>query len=157
MKKLLTSALTLSTITIMAHGPNDGHKHDNVSASQQLTQGEILGHGPLKYKVHKDWGKLDSIKYPIKNCHAMIQLKDGNFIALCDDNKHNFLKYSPEGKLLEASIKEYPGAHGIDIFEKDGKEHFVVVDSGWAVRKGKQYREVGRVAVTTSKGQLVLL
>ena len=149
---LLTFVLAGS---IFAHGPNDGHKHENATANQQHSQGEVLGYGSLKYKVHKDWGKLDKTKYPIKNIHAMVELKDGNFIALCDDNKHNFLKYSPEGKLLDAWIKEYPGAHGLELFEKDGQEHFVVVDSGWAVHKGRQYRETGRVAITKANGQLV--
>ncbi|WDE98813.1 6-bladed beta-propeller [Lentisphaera profundi] len=147
--------IALSSLSIFAHAPNDDHKHKAAPDHQQVQQDEIIGHGSHQYKVHKDWGKLDKTKYPIKNCHAMIQLKDGNFVALCDDNKHNFLKYSPEGKLLKAWIKEYPGAHGIEVFEKDGKDHFVVVDSGWAVRNGKQYRETGRVAITTAAGQLV--
>ncbi|EDM25696.1 Twin-arginine translocation pathway signal [Lentisphaera araneosa HTCC2155] len=155
MKKLITTALSLSALTILAHGPNDGHKHESLPASQQVQTGEVLGHGSLQYKVHKDWGKLDKAKYPIKNCHAMLELKDGNFVALLDDNKHNFLKYSPDGKLLDAWMKEYPGAHGIALFEKNGEEHFVVVDSGWAVRKGRQYRETGRVAITKANGQLV--
>ena len=48
-------------------------------------------------------------------------------VALCDDNKHNFLLYSPDGKLKKGWIKEYPGAHGIELFEEGGKEFFIVV------------------------------
>lgn len=85
----------------------------------------------------------------------MVQKKDGDFIALCDDNKHNFLLYAPDGTLKQAWLKEYPGAHGIEIFEENGKEMLIVVDGGWAVRQGKQYKETGRVAKTDINGQLV--
>ena len=77
MKKLITTALSLSALTVLAHGPNDGHKHENLPVSQQVQTGEILGHGSLKYKVHKDWGKLekaDVIKLKI--------LRKGNIIDL---------------------------------------------------------------------------
>ena len=78
--------------------------------------------------MHKDWGKLDAEQYPIKNCHAMVQLKSGDFLALCDDTRHNFLLYNPEGGLKKAWMTEYPGAQGLDIFEQDGKELLIVVD-----------------------------
>ena len=151
MKKLLLFAMLSGAV--LADDPASGHKHGN--AVEKIQDGEILGHGQYKYKVHKSWGQLDKAKFPVKNCHAMVQLKDGNFIALLDDNKHNLLKYSPDGKLLKAWLKEYPGAHGIEYFEEDGKEYFIIVDGGWAVREGKQYRETGRVVKTTVDGQVV--
>jgi hypothetical protein len=141
------------TAMIHAHGPEDSHGPEG--HTHKVTEGEIIGHGNLKYKVLKDWGKLDKSKYPIKNCHAMVQLKSGDFLALCDDNKHNFLLYSPEGKLKKAWIKEYPGAHGIELFSENNKEFLIIVDSGWAVRKGKQYRETGRVVKVDVNGQVI--
>lgn len=145
-------ALTLS-LNAYAHGP-DNHA-DEVSPTAQVQHGEIIGHGAFKYRVHKDWGKLDPAQYPIYNCHAMVQLKSGDLLALCDDNKHNFLLYSPDGQLKKAWMTEYPGAHGLELFEENGEEFFIVVDSGWAVREGVQYKEVGRVAKTTIDGQLI--
>ena len=153
-KLSLLSALALS-VNMYAHGPDADHSHDKTETKSTLTQGEVIGHGAFKYRVHKDWGALDKEKYPIKNCHAMVQLKSGDFVALCDDNKHNFLKYDLNGQLKKAWIKEYPGAHGIELFEEGGKEYFIVVDSGWAVRENKQYRETGRVVKTTAEGQVV--
>ncbi len=155
LRSLVGLAMVCFNVNLYAHGPNGGHFHDAVAQVDQFKEGAIIGHGDYRYKVHQDWGKLDKEKYPIKNCHAMVQLKNGDLLALCDDNKHNFLLYSPEGELKKAWITEYPGAHGIEVFEEDGKEFFIVVDSGWAVRKGKQYKEIGRVAKTTVDGQVV--
>jgi hypothetical protein len=153
-KYLFALSLLALLPQLQAHGPDEDHAHDS-KAVPTVAENEVLGHGALKYKVHKDWGTLDKGKYPIKNIHAMTQLKNGDFIALCDDDKHNFLKYSPDGKLIKAWMKEYPGAHGIELFEEAGKEYFIIVDSGWAVRDGKQYRETGRVVKTTAEGQVV--
>ena len=150
---LAASGLFLSLL-VSAHGPDGHHVHSEPTTGGVKT-GEVLGHGAFKYRVHAEWGALDPAKYPIKNCHAMVELKSGDLVALCDDNKHNFLLYSPDGKLKKAWIKEYPGAHGIELFEEGGKEFFIVVDGGWAVREGKQYREVGRVVKTTAEGQVV--
>lgn len=116
----------------------------------------LLGHGAMQYRVVPGWGRLDPKQNPIKNCHAMVQLKSGDHLALCDDTRHNFLRFSPDGKLNKAWITEYPGAHGLELFEKDGKELLVVVDSGWAVRAGVQYSERGRAAITDTNGQLIL-
>lgn len=150
----LLFASLLSSNPLFSHGDKNDHPHTPGDVSK-LENYEILGHGSLKYKVYKDWGKLDKNKYPIKNCHAMVQKKDGDFIALCDDNKHNFLLYAPDGTLKNAWMKEFPGAHGLEIFEENGKEMLIVVDGGWAVRQGKQYKETGRVAKTDINGQLV--
>jgi len=154
LRKLSMLGVIALTINTQAHGPDDDHTHDAAKVAT-VEQHEIIGHKNFKYKVHKDWGKLDRKKHPIKNIHAMVQLKSGDFLALCDDTRHNFLQYAPDGKLKKAWMTEYPGAHGIEIFEENGKEYFIIVDSGWAVREGKQYREVGRVAKTSASGQLV--
>lgn len=160
MKTHITIGLSLlSTLSpLLAHGPNGDHetkngKHQKTTALS--AKPEILGHGNYTYRVHKDWGKLNPQQHPIKNCHAMVQLKNKDFLVLCDDTKHNFLLYNPEGKLKKAWMTEYPGAHGLELFEQNGKEFLIIVDSGWAVRNGKQYRETGRVAKTSVTGQLV--
>ncbi len=151
----ITLFILAAALSASAHGPSGDHSNGGETVVANVKNGEVIGHGEFKYRVHKDWGKLDAKKYPIKNCHAMVQLKSGDFLALCDDTRHNFLLYSPEGKLKKAWMTEYPGAHGIELFEEDGKEFFIVVDSGWAVRAGKQLKETGRVAKTTTDGQLV--
>ena len=118
---------------------------------------EIIGHGEYKYKVHADWGKLDSKQFPIINCHAMVQTKDGNLHALCDGIRNNFLVYNKEGKLLRSWGTEFTGAHGLEVFEENGKEYFIVVDGGWAVRndQGRASREQGRVVKISTDGKLI--
>lgn len=118
---------------------------------------EIIGHGNFKYRVIPDWGKLESKKFPIINCHAMVQTKDGNLHALCDGIRNNFLVYDKTGKLLHSWGTEFTGAHGLEVFEENGKEYFIVVDGGWAVRNdaGKASREQGRVVKISTDGQLI--
>jgi hypothetical protein len=151
----ITLFILATALSASAHGPSGDHSNDGGTVIANAENGEVIGHGAFKYRVHKDWGKLDTKKYPIKNCHGMVQLKSGDFLALCDDTRHNFLLYSPEGKLKKAWMTEYPGAHGIELFEENGEEFLIIVDSGWAVRAGKQLKETGRVAKTTTDGQLV--
>ncbi|MHC4994552.1 MAG: NHL repeat-containing protein [Planctomycetota bacterium] len=156
MQKPLSILLALAiSLTAYAHGPESDHHENDNTAIRQIKHGAVIGHGAFRYRVHKDWGKLDPKKYPIYNCHAMVQLAGGDLLALCDDNRNNFLLYSPDGQLKKAWMTEYPGAHGLELFTQGGEEFFIVVDSGWAVREGVQYREVGRVAKTTIEGQLV--
>ena len=91
------------------------------------------------------------------NCHAMVQTKDGLLHALCDGIRNNFLVYDQTGKLVKSWGTEYTGAHGLELFEENGKEYFLVVDGGWAVRndKGRASREQGRVVKITTDGKLV--
>ncbi|MCM8533205.1 MAG: 6-bladed beta-propeller [Lentisphaeraceae bacterium] len=149
--------LKISGLT--ASGSIFAHENDNKTTivGDSLSNPEIIGHGSHKYKVIADWGKLDKDKYPIINCHAMAQTKDGNLHALCDGIRNNFLVYNKDGKLLKAWGTEYTGAHGLELFEEDGKEHFILVDGGWAVRndRGKASRESGRVVKITTDGKLV--
>ena len=39
--------------------------------------GEVIGHGSHKYKVHQGWGNLDASKFPVNNCHEMVQDSKG--------------------------------------------------------------------------------
>ena len=39
--------------------------------------GVIVGHGDFKYHVDKEWGIQNSLKIPVKDCHEMVQDKNG--------------------------------------------------------------------------------
>lgn len=149
---LYTSAFTLAG-SVFAHEADQNFS----SPTQNLSDPDIIGHGDFKYKVIKDWGRLDNKKFPIINCHAMVQTKDGNLHALCDGIRNNFLVYDKQGKFLKSWGTEYTGAHGLEIFEENGKEFFIVVDGGWAVRNdnGRASRESGRVVKLTTDGKLI--
>lgn len=139
--------------TISAH-----EKHITGLAESTNTENpEIIGHNDFKYRVIPDWGKLESKKFPIINCHAMVQTKDGNLHALCDGIRNNFLVYDKSGKLLHSWGTEFTGAHGLEVFAENGKEYFIVVDGGWAVRNdaGRASREQGRVVKISTDGKLI--
>ena len=131
-----------------AHTAEEGAVH----ASPSL---ERVGHGAFRYAFDREWGALDPAQYPIKNAHAMVELRGGDFLVLCDDDKHNLLRYGADGALKRACITEYPGAHGLELFEENGEEFLLIVDSGYVVRGGKQSRQSGRVVKCTTEGQLL--
>lgn len=154
-----TSAITftalLAVLTIPIISAHTAGEHTHNSAIKPIEVTGLLGQANFQYRVDPTWGQLDKQQYKIKNCHAIAQLKDKSFLALCDDNKHNFLHYSLDGKLKKSWMTEYPGAHGIEVFDDNGKESMIIVDCGWAVREGKQYRESGRVVKTNLQGQVI--
>lgn len=149
---ILSTGLVASS-SIYAHEDNI----HGLAESTNTSNPEIIGHGDFKYRVHADWGKLDNKRFPIINCHSMVQTKDGNLHALCDGIRNNFLVYDKDGKLLKSWGTEFTGAHGLEVFEENGKEYFIVVDGGWAVRndKGKASREQGRVVKISTDGKLI--
>lgn len=124
-----------------------------VNAAEEV----VIGHGSRRFKVLPQWGKLDAGKYPIVNCHAMVQTKDGLLHTLCDGVRNNFLIYDKSGNLVHSWGTEYPGAHGLEVFDENGEEFFYIADGGWMVRgdDGKASREQGRVSKITTEGKHV--
>ena len=37
----------------------------------------IIGHGSHRSKVDLNWGRLDSGRYPVNDCHEMVQDRSG--------------------------------------------------------------------------------
>lgn len=105
----------------------------------------IIGHGDFRYEVVKGWGELDPAKYPVANCHEMVEDAKGRLILFQTDTKNNVLIYDKGGKLLEAWGTEYPGAHGMDIVNENGEEFLFLTDT----RQGKVFK-------TTMKGEVVM-
>ena len=116
----------------------------NIIAKPELDQ-EILGHGDFRYKVHKTWGNLDPVKNPIKNCHEMVMDKKGRLIMITDEIKNNIIIYDQSGKLLSTWGHEFPGGHGLTLFDEGGEEVLFICDP-----------ETGRVVKTTLDGNIIL-
>jgi len=140
-----------------AHEPGEHLAIERERGVHGPTGDDVLGHGSHRYKLVEGWGDLDPAKYPIVNCHAMVQTADGLLHALCDGVRNNFLVYDKTGKLVRSWGTEYPGAHGLELITEGKQEYFLVVDGGWMVRgdNGKASREQGNVTKITTDGRHV--
>jgi len=106
--------------------------------------GEIIGHGSHKYRVQQGWGNLDSSKFPINNCHEMVQDSKGRLIMIGDEVKNNILIYDRSGKLLDSWGHEFPGGHGLTLWNANGAEFLFICDTN------------GKVFKTDLKGNILL-
>lgn len=116
----------------------------NILVRSQL-DGEIIGHGDFRYRVHKSWGALDPGQTPVKNCHEMVMDSRKRLIMVTDETKNNILIYDKSGKLLESWGSEYPGGHGLTLWNAGGEEFLFICDPG-----------LGLVAKTTLDGKVLL-
>ena len=51
----------------------------------------ILGHNNKRYRIDTKWGQLDFSRYPVKDCHEMVQDKSGRIILLTNETKKTTL------------------------------------------------------------------
>jgi peptidylamidoglycolate lyase len=111
------SALAASALTIgaSAHARNKGDI--------------VLGQNNKRYKLDTNWGKLDFAQYPVKDCHEMVQDSKGRIILLTNETHNNVIIYDKSGKLLTTWGKEYPGAHGLTLFNENGTEVLFICDN----------------------------
>ena len=107
--------------------------------------GEVIGHGTHRYKVHHGWGNLDASKFPVNNCHEMVQDSKGRLIMVGDEVKNNILIYDRSGKLLESWGHEFPGGHGLTLWNANGEEFLFISDPN-----------IGKVCKTDLKGKILL-
>ena len=89
----------------------------------------ILGQGGKRYRLNSLWGQLDFGKYPVKDCHEMVQDKKGRIILLTNEVKNNIIIYDRKGKLIETWGHDYPGGHGLTLFNENGKEFLFICDN----------------------------
>jgi peptidylamidoglycolate lyase len=89
----------------------------------------VLGHNNKKYKINTAWGKLDFQRYPVKDCHEMVQDRQGRIILLTNEVKNNVIIYDRKGNLIETWGNEYPGAHGLTLFSENGEEVLFICDN----------------------------
>lgn len=97
--------------------------------SAQAADGLIVGQGTKRYKVNTEWGKLDFARYPVKDCHEMVQDKQGRIILLTNETQNNVIIYDKSGKLITTWGHEYPGAHGLTLFDENGTEVLFICDN----------------------------
>ena len=117
----------------------------------------LLGHGPAKYRLDPAWAKVDPAVAPIVNAHALAEGKDGRIFLVTDHPKNDFLVFEKDGRFVRAISAGLGGGHGLEIFERDGVEYMVHVDSGWhmAAEGWNPSAVEGRVTLLTTDGKVV--
>lgn len=105
----------------------------------------ILGHGDFRYRVEREWGALDPAVTPVKNCHEMVIDRQGRLFMITDETKNNVLVYDRSGKLLDSWGHEFPGGHGLTLWDAGGEEFLFIADY-----------ELQKVFKTTLDGRVLL-
>ncbi len=88
-----------------------------------------IGHGNFKYEVDPTWGIQDASKIPVKDCHEMVQDARGRLILLTNHTKNNVIVYDKSGKVTQTWGAEFPGAHGLTLWEAGGEEFLFITDT----------------------------
>lgn len=94
-----------------------------------ISEKVILGHNNKRYKINTKWSKADVARYPVNDCHEMVQDQKGRILLLTNETKNNVLIYNKHGKLLDTWGTEYPGAHGFTLFNENGTDTLYICDN----------------------------
>lgn len=113
--------------------------------SRPALEDTVIGHGDYRYRVHKNWGNLNPDTTPVKNCHEMVMDKKGRLIMITDETKNNIIVYDKSGKLISSWGHEFPGGHGLTLFDEGGEEVLWICDY-----------ETGRVVKTSLDGKVLM-
>ena len=89
----------------------------------------ILGHNNKRYRINTKWSQLSFDQYPVKDCHEMVQDKLGRIILLTNETKNNVIIYDKGGQLITSWGHEYPGAHGLTLFNEGGEDLLFICDN----------------------------
>ena len=94
-----------------------------------LKEDTILGHNNKRYRLNNQWSQVDFARYPVKDCHEMVQDAQGRILLLTNETKNNVIIYDKKGRLLTTWGNEYPGAHGLTLFNENGQQVLFICDN----------------------------
>ena len=100
-----------------------------IQPSLAFQEDPILGQGSKRYRLNNHWSQADVARNPVNDCHEMVQDSKGRIILLTNEIKNNVLIYDKAGKLLTTWGSEYPGAHGLTLFNENGTEVLFICDN----------------------------
>jgi hypothetical protein len=89
----------------------------------------LLGHNNKRYRIDTHWSKADVAKNPVNDCHEMVQDSKGRILLLTNETKNNVIIYDKKGKLLTTWGHEFPGAHGLTLFNENGTDVLFICDN----------------------------
>ncbi len=98
-------------------------------AESNSPQDIVIGHGDFRYKIDLNWGALNAIHFPVKDCHEMVQDSQGRMLLLTNHIRNNVIIYDKSGRLIETWGNEYPGAHGLTLNQEGGKDFLYIADN----------------------------
>ena len=116
-----------------------------VAAARPRLSKAIIGHGDFRYRVEADWVDPAVHATPVKNCHEMVMSRNGRLFMITDEVRNNVFVFDKSGRLLDAWGSEYPGGHGLTLWEAGGEEFLFICDY-----------ERGVVEKTTLDGRVLL-
>ncbi len=89
----------------------------------------VLGQGNKRYRLNTQWSQADVARYPVNDCHEMVQDHKGRILLLTNETKNNVIIYDKNGKLLNTWGTDYPGAHGLTLFHENGTDTLFICDN----------------------------
>jgi len=89
----------------------------------------VLGQNNKRYRLNNQWSQLDFTRYPVKDCHEMVQDRQGRILLLTNETRNNVIIYDKKGRLITTWGSEYPGAHGLTLFNENGQEVLFICDN----------------------------
>ncbi len=144
-----SSALLAGAVTLPVSAPWYATSQTGPAIIKKPTLSDaIIGHGEFQYRVEEEWGNLDPLSTPVKNCHEMIQDASGRLIMITDETKNNILIYDKSGKLLHTWGSEFPYGHGLTYWNVGGEEFLFICDNG--------FESNAQVVKTTLDGRILM-
>ncbi|MGK6351775.1 hypothetical protein [Parapedobacter sp. DT-150] len=106
----------------------------------------VYGHNGLHYRQVMGWGIPETGRFPVKDCHEMVQDAAGRILLLTNETQNNVLIYDTAGRITGSWGKEYPGAHGLTIAGEGSDQFLLLTDTA----KHQVYQTTldGRVIMT---------
>lgn len=89
----------------------------------------VLGHNNFKYKLVRNWGVDNLSKYPVADCHEMVQDSQKRLIFCTTDTQNNIIILDKSGKVLKTWGSDFPGVHGLSLFNANGEEFLLLTDT----------------------------
>lgn len=118
-RKFAKTSLKIAMGSVLFPNINFGAKEEEL----------IIGHGEYKYIHKKNWGVKNISKYPVKDCHEMVQDSKKRLIFCTNETKNNIIILDKSGKFVKSWGNTFPGAHGLSIFNENGEDFLFLTDT----------------------------
>lgn len=107
---------------------------------------KAYGYNGMLYTLDTAWSKADTQRYPVNDCHEMVQDKNGRILLLTNETHNNILIYNTNGQLMDSWGHDFPGGHGLTLHDENGTEFLYITD----IVKHQVYKATldGRILLT---------